>query len=577
MLGFLVALAATQGLANQSHAPTVARSRALRQYIHEMGPFGLSAAVLVAQRDTILVWAGDGWSDRERNVRIHPGTIFSLGSVSKQFTATAVLKLEMQGKLHVTDSLGRFFPDLPPDKVNITLHQLLTHTAGVSSSESGRACLSRSAALRAIVDSPLQFAPGARYRYSNAGYNLLAIVVEVVAGEPFEQFVRRELWDPAGMSFTGFTSDSGRWSDTLVARGYNVTVPYTPYAPSCQWNRKGSAGVLSTVGDLFRWSRALDRGVILSPAAVRKLFTPNVAVEPGTSYGYGWNIARTPSGTMVAYHGGDLLPDGFHSYLLRYADDSVTVVIASNLSIDLYGSQTEPLKDGIEAILFGGSYARPPAVGRAAHPPLSPYVGDYQLPNGGRFEVRADHGALSISAEGQIAIDALVQPTPSRWDSTHAAHFNLLAHDAIEGASRGDTAWLRNRLGEAGNPAVILAAWTELTGTKGRPDGIEVLGTVPLYAPGPTTYVRIRFPGGVSVYRIWWDEDGNFAAMHDGVTSPAVTTLFAVDDRRFVGYDMYYNFHRVPVRFAFAGDGRVTGVEIGTANGVVHASRSPLQ
>lgn len=229
-------------------------------------------------------------------------TVFDIASVTKQFTATAILKLQMQGKLRTTDPITRFLAGVPSDKQGITIHHLLTHTAGVRDNFGGDYDIApRDETVRKILAAPLESLPGRQYAYSNAGYSLLGALVETISGMSWEQFAATHLFSPAGMKDTGYQLP--RWKRNRVAESFlPVRYPSPLDRPGPYWNLIGNGGVLSTLGDLYQWHKALNRTFVLSAAEATKLFTPYVPEGPGaqTSYGYGWVIQKTSRGTTLA-------------------------------------------------------------------------------------------------------------------------------------------------------------------------------------------------------------------------------------------------------------------------------------
>jgi CubicO group peptidase (beta-lactamase class C family) len=579
----LLALALGPGAATAQTGGTPASatsllSREIGEYLLGIGRFGFSGAVLVARGDTVVARYASGWADRHRRIRNNVETAFSLGSLSKQFTAAAILRLVMLGRLHLSDSLGRFFPNAPGDKAGITLLQLLDHQGGVSSSQDGRACLTRERGLNAVFRTALRFPPGSDYEYSNAGYNVLAEVVEEAAGEPFERFVRRELWAHAGMGRTGFISDSGRWAPASVATGYDITVATSPYAPVCQWNRKGAGAVISTVTDLFRWSLALDHGVVLDSARREEFFRSRVATheDPPMTYGLGWAHARTGAGVAVRFHRGDLLPDGFNSGFFRYDDAAgTTVIILSNATDDAWGGHSYPVQDGLEAILFGGSYNRPPPTpSPATQPHADRWLGTYLLRTGGRFDVVREPEGMAITAQGEDAVSALVRPT-SRWDSTKASKYDEQSSRLLVLAASRDTAAIVALLGDTAQARGALRIWNALAGARGRARAARPLGSVPTRTPdGPASYVRVVFAADSLVYRVWWDWEGKFLTIHDGVDTPVRRLLWFVDAADARAFDMF-NGQAIRLRFERGASVPADELVVETPDGPLRAVRTP--
>ena len=314
----------------------------------------------------LLLNRGYGFADWEAGARMSPATVFDIGSVSKQFTAAAILKLEEMGRLRVEDPISRFLPDTPAGKRAITLHQLLTHTSGlplevVAAERAGP----RDATIAAILRAKLAFAPGEKWLYSNAGYAVLAAVVEIASGEPYEAFLRRNLWAPAGMRHTGWRLVDRRGE--VAAKGYTATraMPDPPLDSWIEsgplWSRRGAGAILSTSDDLRLWARALRRGALLSEGSIAKLLRPHVRETPGENsfYAYGWTVSAAPDGSCKIAHNGS---NSLHYNVLRiYPERDLITYAATN-------QDRSPLRQTVvgraEGVLLGGRESALPATKR---------------------------------------------------------------------------------------------------------------------------------------------------------------------------------------------------------------------
>jgi CubicO group peptidase (beta-lactamase class C family) len=304
---------------------------ALDRYLKDSG---FQGAALVAKDGEVILAKGYGFADRERGRPWTEVTYVSIGSITKQFTAAAILKLEAQGKLGVEDAVGKFFKQAPEDKRGITLHQLLTHTSGLESDFAGDYDrVGRDEYVRRILGSKLRSAPGSEYFYANSGYSLLAAIVELASGRPYERYLREELLLPAGMQQTGYRLP--KWDPARMPIGYRDgkrwgTMFEKPWAKDGPyWALRGNGGIETTLSDLWRWSRALDGDAVLPEAQRRKLFTPWVAEGPASAshYGYGWGIETSPWGTKVIGHNGG---NGvFSADFRRYVEDGFVVITAA--------------------------------------------------------------------------------------------------------------------------------------------------------------------------------------------------------------------------------------------------------
>ena len=271
-----------------------------------------SGNVLVVHEGKIILKEGYGWKDRETEMPEDGNSVFDVGSITKQFTGAAILKLEMQGKLKTSDLLSKYFPEIPADKKNITLHHLLTHSAGFPGAIGDDfEQISSEDFMKRAFNEELLFTPGEMYEYSNVGFSILGILVEKLSGKTYEQFLHDEIFVPAGMLHTGYiipqydpntlsvgySSDGERWG-TMTER-FNGVSP--------GWHLKANGGILSTLDDMYNWTLALEGEKILNNAAKEKYFTPHIKEYPDgdTYYGYGWVIMDSPEGKMIWHNGGN--------------------------------------------------------------------------------------------------------------------------------------------------------------------------------------------------------------------------------------------------------------------------------
>jgi CubicO group peptidase (beta-lactamase class C family) len=305
----------------------------LERYLDAAAAEGFTGAVLVARGGKVLVERGYGLADPGREIPVSAATVFTTGSITKQFTAAAVLKLEERGKLSVANPISSYFDGVPADKASITIHHLLSHQAGFPGAiGDDRERIGRDEFVRQALATPLLFAPGTGYEYSNVGFSLAAAIVEKVSGQSYESFLRETLWLPAGMRDTGYNLPA--WAPERHAHGQRPdgadwgTEPGNFFADGPPgWHLLGNGGVLSTTGDMLRWHRALAGDAILTPASKAKMYARQVDEGGGTWYGYGWSIEPTPWGEMVTHNGGN--PFFFADYL-RFLDSDVVVYFTTS-------------------------------------------------------------------------------------------------------------------------------------------------------------------------------------------------------------------------------------------------------
>ncbi|NDJ36215.1 MAG: beta-lactamase family protein [Chloroflexi bacterium] len=289
-----------------------------------------TGAVLVMQGGDVLL--DEAYGQDAAGIPITTATVFDVGSISKQFTAAAVLHLQQRGLLSVDDSIAAHLPDVPAEKSDITIHHLLTHTAGFRAShfDDDLTPLSAEEALAAIYALPLRWEPGTHYHYSNTGYTLLALIVQTVSGEPFTQYMHTHLFEPAGMTHSGFYGEP-QWAGQHVAHTMlNGRTQGSPADwPGPYWGVLGNGGVLSTTSDLLRWVQALDAGTVLAPDQVEAFWTPYVSEGEGSDffYAYGWVTYEAEQGTVVEHNGGGI---GGNSHLTMVHGPDLVVIVTSS-------------------------------------------------------------------------------------------------------------------------------------------------------------------------------------------------------------------------------------------------------
>ena len=320
----------------QNFAPATAKNvKKVEDYLGKMEKIGYSGSVLIALNGKPVISRGYGYSDDEQKIKNSPNTIFDIGSLTKQFTAAAILKLETQGKLSTDDKITKYFQDVPADKSDITIHHLLRHSAGLPSTVGGDyEKIGEAEFVEKVLSSPLKFPVGTRFSYSNVGYSLLALIIEKVSGHSYEQYLYENLWKPAGMETTGYSRPN--FDKNLIAVGYKTDERWgkptdkdwegaAPYL-----HLKGNGGILSTTGDLFKWDQALLTDKILSKEAKQKYFHPALRQNETADsyYAYGWDVHKTDRNTIQLRHNG--ANHVFYSDFYRFIDEGVTIILLTN-------------------------------------------------------------------------------------------------------------------------------------------------------------------------------------------------------------------------------------------------------
>lgn len=295
-----------------------------------------SGSLLVAKDGKVLLSKGYGMANWEWQAPNTPQTKFRLGSITKQFTAMAILQLQAQGALNVQDPICPYIQDCPEAWQPVTIHHLLTHTSGIPNftASSGYAELKKqfttpSKLIEQFRNLPIDFTPGERWRYSNSGYIVLGYIIEQVSGLSYATFLQNNIFEPLQMADTGYEDNhrailhhaTGYLSPGLNAEYIDMSVPYA------------AGGLYSTVEDIFLWDQALYAGKLLPLSLQDEMFTPFVPIPAErsavsvASYGYGWRIGEQFDRLWVA-HGGGI--EGFAAIFDRYPDDKVAIIVLSN-------------------------------------------------------------------------------------------------------------------------------------------------------------------------------------------------------------------------------------------------------
>ena len=410
----LVAIVCTSAALRSTFSQSVPRSQlparidSLAAAALRNGPVaGLSIAV-VKGRDTVVM-KGYGFADLENDVPATPQTVYRIGSITKQFTSAAVMQLVERGKIGLDDEITRYFPGFPTHGQRILVRHLLNHTSGIPSYTDigerwGRLMtlpLPHDSLLALVRDDSLLFAPGAGFYYNNTGYYMLGMLLERVTGTPYGEYMKRQLFDPLGLTST-------RYCDTAPlikhrAQGYGNDRGTLVNAPYLDMGQPFAAGALcSTVGDLVRWEAALFGGKVVSASSLTQMTTPaKLTSDRPMRYGYGL-APDTVDGHRVVGHGGGI--NGFISHAEYYPDDSLTVVVLANTA----PAPSQQIARNAARLVLGLPVAARPAAPREIKldsTARARYVGEYalQTPAGLRVPSRVleENGHLVLESGRQ--------------------------------------------------------------------------------------------------------------------------------------------------------------------------------
>jgi CubicO group peptidase (beta-lactamase class C family) len=354
-----------------------------------------TGSILIAKDGKILVSKGYGMANRELDVINTPQTKFRLGSVTKQFTALAIMQLQERGLLNVNDPIKKYIPDYPSgDK--ITIHHLLTHTSGIPNltdfpdfTETMMIPSPVEKTIERFKNKPLEFEPGEKFSYSNSGYVLLGYLIEKISGKSYESFLNENIFQPLNMTNTGYDHNSTILKNR--ASGYSLDKDELINAPYIDMSLPIGGGALySTVEDLYLWDRALYTEKLVSKASLEKMFTPFKE-----DYGYGWTITELFKRKRISHSGGI---NGFSCNISRYVNDDACIIVLSNFE---YAPVGQIGKD-LAAIVFGEKYELPKERVEIQVDPniYDAYVGEYQIDTNLILNITKEDNRLFAQAIG---------------------------------------------------------------------------------------------------------------------------------------------------------------------------------
>ncbi len=337
-------------------------------YLLDLEKKGFAGAVLVVDKNGIILEKGYGYANREKKFKFTPNTLACMGSITKAFTAGAKMKLESQHKLSVTDKLSKYVPSCPMDKANITIHQLLTHSSGlpdfIMNDGGDYAKVTKEDFINRAMQVSLIFTPGSKAIYSNMGMSILAYIIEKVSNKPYETFLKDELLSLAGITTIGYNNKD--WKEELIAHGYDGDSDWGTLMDRYKkeggpyWNLLGNGGLYTSIGDIYKWYKAIQGEKILPKEYVQKMYSRQAQEEgyDGQSFfGYGCNLAKTIRNTTAVDNGGS---NGIYwARMSNYIDEGVFMYLVTNNSKTY---KTDEVMPAITQLYFIGKIMQQPMV-----------------------------------------------------------------------------------------------------------------------------------------------------------------------------------------------------------------------
>jgi CubicO group peptidase (beta-lactamase class C family) len=316
--------------------------------LSELNEGVFSGAVLITTGNETLLRRGYGCQDQKQGILITPEIISDIGSIAKTFTSVAILLLEERGELNLSDNIGKYFPDAPEKVGKITINQVMLHISGLKNyvNLSDFDPMTRDEAEKKILNRWLEFDPGEKYQYSNAGYTLLAILIERISGIEYQEFIKREFIRPLGLNDTGFYEDEladpsrlakgyGGWAGRLVGLWGGWRFGQTTHSKKLTWTLMGAGGMVSTVDDMQRWFQALSACEHIPKSVRDKLFTDQLASKKSLGH---WQKIKIKGAETIQMNGANVF--GYIAKIMHLPEHDITVIVAFNSYSNKYGVQT---------------------------------------------------------------------------------------------------------------------------------------------------------------------------------------------------------------------------------------------
>jgi len=529
----------TQGVADSSKT-----GLRIDRYLTAMEALGFSGAIIVSEGDEVVLRKGYGYANRETRRPYTPQTIQTNGSITKQFTAAAILLLESRGELTVDDKISKYIDPLSDEMQNITIHQLLTHSSGLPGAIGyDDEPIGADAYLERLTGESLQFDPGSGFAYSNTGYSLLGIIVERVSGQSYEAFLHKELLLPAGLTETGYFIPD--WDSERLAIGYNKGERWgeihekryqtgeVENGPS--WHYRANGGLLTTVDDMYSWLKTVRGHGVLDEKVAKRWTTGYVSENNGNSnYGYGWGIYDHDKwGKVITHNGSNRI---FEAEFVWLPERDLFFYIHGNTSIVPAASMGGHIMNAA----FDSSFVMPPLVemDESAKPVTAQQREGWYHMDGGYLELTADDTRLVAKLTGQSVFDLILNHTEEQ--KIRFEDLNARTRIAMNKMQAGQQDALAGLMREGEDPIAPTTVILNRISQIGNLDSIHVIGTfanTPVsrfsdYGPW-TTFVYAEFENWNQYWNLVWNDDEKFSADLQGPW-PSFT-LIPTDKNSYVG------------------------------------------
>lgn len=479
-------------IADDALPVTVApKAVAADRFLEDAAKFGFAGQVVIAVDGEVILHKAYGFADRAARRRVTPSTTFGIASMSKMFTAAAILKAQEEKLLSIDDPIAKYLPNTPPERAAITIAQLLTHTSGVGA---GFTNDFEDPSVAAVVERVLKHepmgTPGSAWRYASEGYVLLAAILEKATGRSYDDYVREKLFKPAGMKTAWFVGEHDPFH-TAPSHAYNgLRDNGSPASWPLNARYVGAGSIVASASDLYRWASALWGRRVLSSESTAAMLSKHAS--PGKvddDFGYGMFLWKTENGAYAEEHGGDTAV-GFNGLVRFYPAAKTILVITCNVMNIGGASYRSAVQPAFTAWLETGKPTVSDGVDWIAPSRAASLVGTYD-----GAEIVYDGANAWLAIESQELLDAARKHTPEQRA--------IFADDNRKTAALLGA--MRERKVDA--QSEMLDDWNKAIATNGALLDFKVLGTT---AQGKTTrtFARLRFVDGDATMVFRWGNEG---------------------------------------------------------------------
>ncbi len=540
--------------AQNTEAVPIGMGKSIDNYLSRIEALGFSGAIVVSKKDKIILSKGYGYADRENRIIFTPQTVQSNGSNTKQFTGAAILLLQSRHQLSVNDSLPLYFDNVPKDKQQITLHQLLTHSSGlVSGVGPDDEAITFETFFKRIMKEPLKFESGTAYNYSNAGYSILGKVIEKAAGVNYETFLNENLLAPMEMENTGYVIP--KWVEENMAIGYRKGQKWGKVfkkgwiRDGPNWHLRANGGLHTTTEDMLRWSRMLAGQGVLDEKDIEIWTTGYVPESNGYSkYGYGLVTYDDPKWGKVVTHSGS---NGiFTSEFFWLPEKDFFFYIHGNSSI----VPVYTLQDNILKAAFEGSFKFPRKIGSdLSIMPVTVRKKEGRYYNEtGSIELMADDIRLIGKLYGQSTFDLLLEHSTEQ--KAEFENLNSTTREVMKRLELGDENAFENLVPNNVDSRDFTGLFLDRIQRMGDLQSLTVIGTFEntygskFYEYGPyTTFVYAKFKHWNQYWNLVWNEDGKYKGNYSGPWPEF--TFIPVGNGKFIGMRGVYPWNTINAQF----------------------------